>query len=57
MKRTRLGMTGLEVSRTALGTWELGGEWGAFDESGAIAAIDRIVAGAVPVGGPSPESM
>lgn len=41
MKRTRLGMTGLEVSRIAFGTWELGGEWGAFDERDAIAAIRR----------------
>jgi aryl-alcohol dehydrogenase-like predicted oxidoreductase len=39
MNRVRLGMTGLEVTPIAFGTWQLGGEWGAFDESQAIAAI------------------
>jgi aryl-alcohol dehydrogenase-like predicted oxidoreductase len=37
--RVRLGMTDLEVSRIAFGTWQLGGEWGEFDERDAIAAI------------------
>ncbi len=32
LTRVRLGMTDLEVSPIAFGTWELGGEWGAFDE-------------------------
>ncbi len=36
---TRLGMTDLEVFPIAFGTWQLGGEWGEFDEDGAIAAI------------------
>jgi aryl-alcohol dehydrogenase-like predicted oxidoreductase len=35
----RLGMTGLQVSPIAFGTWALGGEWGEFDESEGIAAI------------------
>lgn len=39
LSRVRLGMTELEVSRIAFGTWQLGGEWGAFDEQEAIAAI------------------
>jgi aryl-alcohol dehydrogenase-like predicted oxidoreductase len=34
-------MTDLEVSRIAFGTWQLGGEWGSFDERDAIAAIRR----------------
>ena len=34
-----LGMTGLKVSPVAFGTWQLGGEWGAFDEDDGIAAI------------------
>jgi aryl-alcohol dehydrogenase-like predicted oxidoreductase len=38
-KRVRLGMTGLEVSPIAFGTWQLGGEWGKFDEQEGIAAI------------------
>ena len=38
-KRVRLGMTDLEVSPIAFGTWQLGGEWGEFDEDEAIAAI------------------
>jgi aryl-alcohol dehydrogenase-like predicted oxidoreductase len=39
MKTTALGATGLNVSRIAFGTWQLGGDWGAFDEGAAIAAI------------------
>jgi aryl-alcohol dehydrogenase-like predicted oxidoreductase len=34
-----LGMTGLKVSPIAFGTWQLGGEWGEFDEQQAVAAI------------------
>jgi aryl-alcohol dehydrogenase-like predicted oxidoreductase len=41
MQTTRLGMTDLQVSRLAFGTWQLGGEWGRFDEHDAIAAIRR----------------
>jgi aryl-alcohol dehydrogenase-like predicted oxidoreductase len=29
----------MEVSRIAFGTWQLGGDWGSFDESGAVDAI------------------
>jgi aryl-alcohol dehydrogenase-like predicted oxidoreductase len=39
LTRVRLGMTQLEVSPVAFGTWELGGEWGAFDEQRGIEAI------------------
>jgi hypothetical protein len=35
----RLGMTDLEVSPIAFGTWQLGGEWGEFDEDEGIAVI------------------
>jgi aryl-alcohol dehydrogenase-like predicted oxidoreductase len=31
-------MAGLDVSRLAFGTWELGGDWGEFDEREAIEA-------------------
>ena len=41
MRTITLGRTGLEVSRVAFGTWQLGGEWGSFDEGAAIAAIRR----------------
>lgn len=41
MKTTTLGRTGLHVSRVAFGTWQLGGDWGPFDESAAITAIRR----------------
>ena len=37
--RVRLGTTGLDVSPIAFGTWQLGGEWGEFDEAEGIAAI------------------
>src|SRR3954453_6378737 len=39
MNTVRLGMTDLEVSQIAFGTWQLGGEWGHFDEDQGIAAI------------------
>jgi aryl-alcohol dehydrogenase-like predicted oxidoreductase len=41
MKTTTLGRSGLDVSRIAFGTWQLGGDWGEFDEATAIAAIRR----------------
>jgi aryl-alcohol dehydrogenase-like predicted oxidoreductase len=39
LNRVTLGMTGLEVSTIAFGSWQLGGEWGQFDEGEGIAAI------------------
>ncbi len=39
MRTITLGRTGLEVSRIAFGTWQLGGDWGSFDEDAAVAAI------------------
>jgi aryl-alcohol dehydrogenase-like predicted oxidoreductase len=39
MDTVTLGMTGLQVTPIAFGTWQLGGEWGAFDEDQAIEAI------------------
>ncbi|QGK68624.1 aldo/keto reductase [Allosaccharopolyspora coralli] len=41
MRTTVLGRSGLEVSRVAFGTWQLGGEWGSFDEDAAVQAIRR----------------
>src|SRR5258705_1102278 len=41
MKSTHLGGSGLVVSRIAFGTWQLGGDWGEFDEDAAVAAIRR----------------
>ncbi|GIF67746.1 general stress protein 69 [Asanoa ishikariensis] len=41
MRTTTLGRSGLPVSRIAFGTWQLGGDWGNFDESGVIATIRR----------------
>jgi aryl-alcohol dehydrogenase-like predicted oxidoreductase len=41
MKMTTLGRSGLHVSRIAFGTWQLGGDWGHFDEDAAITAIRR----------------
>jgi aryl-alcohol dehydrogenase-like predicted oxidoreductase len=37
----RLGMTDLEVSPIAFGAWQLGGEWGHFDEDEAVGAISH----------------
>lgn len=39
MENVRLGMTGRSVAPIAFGTWQLGGDWGRFDEDAAIAAI------------------
>ena len=39
LRQTRLGRSGLDVSPIAFGTWQLGGDWGATDESAAIHAI------------------
>ncbi|HEX4252186.1 MAG TPA: aldo/keto reductase [Pseudonocardia sp.] len=39
MRNIVLGKSGLDVSRVAFGTWQLGGDWGSFDEDAAIAAI------------------
>jgi aryl-alcohol dehydrogenase-like predicted oxidoreductase len=39
--RVRLGRSELQVSPIAFGTWQLGGEWGSFDEQRAIAAIQH----------------
>jgi aryl-alcohol dehydrogenase-like predicted oxidoreductase len=41
LSAVRLGMTDLEVSPIAFGTWQLGGEWGAFEKEEGIAAIRR----------------
>jgi aryl-alcohol dehydrogenase-like predicted oxidoreductase len=43
MKTTTLGKSGLHVSRIAFGTWQLGGDWGSFDEDAAIATIRRAL--------------
>lgn len=39
MQGISLGSTGLHVSRIAFGTWQLSGQWGAYDEDRAINAI------------------
>jgi aryl-alcohol dehydrogenase-like predicted oxidoreductase len=39
LKQVRLGRSELTVSPIAFGTWQLGGEWGQFDEQRAIEAI------------------
>jgi aryl-alcohol dehydrogenase-like predicted oxidoreductase len=39
MKTVRLGITDLEVSPIAFGTWQLGGEWGEFDQDEGVSAI------------------
>jgi hypothetical protein len=41
MDKVTLGRSGLKVSPICFGTWELGGEWGFFDEKAATAAIRR----------------
>ncbi|GAB3063337.1 aldo/keto reductase [Sediminivirga luteola] len=40
MEQRTLGRTGREVSVIGLGTWQLGADWGAVDESDALAVLD-----------------
>ena len=39
METVTLGMTDLKVSPIAFGAWQLGGEWGSFDENEAIGTM------------------
>lgn len=39
MRTTTLGKSHLNVSRVCFGTWQLGGDWGSFDQDAAIGAI------------------
>ncbi|HEY3723242.1 MAG TPA: aldo/keto reductase [Acidimicrobiia bacterium] len=41
MDKVMLGRSGLKVSPICFGTWELGGEWGVYDDKAATAAIQR----------------
>jgi aryl-alcohol dehydrogenase-like predicted oxidoreductase len=41
VRRTTLGRSGMDVSRIAFGTWQLGGDWGATNETDAIRAIQH----------------
>ena len=43
MKYTKLGSTGVQVSRICLGTWQLGGQWGAAAREGGIRAVARAL--------------
>ena len=39
LETVRLGMTDLQVSQVAFGTWQLGGDWGAVEEQQSANAI------------------
>jgi aryl-alcohol dehydrogenase-like predicted oxidoreductase len=41
VRHTILGKSGIEVSRIAFGTWQLGGDWGPTDTATATEAIQR----------------
>jgi aryl-alcohol dehydrogenase-like predicted oxidoreductase len=41
MDKVILGRSGLKVSPICFGTWELGGEWGVYDDKAATKAIHR----------------
>jgi len=41
MDTVTLGVTGLQVTPVAYGTWQFGGDWGEVDEEAAVAAIHR----------------
>jgi aryl-alcohol dehydrogenase-like predicted oxidoreductase len=43
MDKIRLGITELDVTPLAFGTWQLGGDWGDFDQRDATAAIRRAL--------------
>jgi len=39
MRYVELGKSGLTVSRICFGTWQFGGDWGAVDREGGVAAV------------------
>lgn len=41
MRHATLGKSGIDVSRIAFGTWQLGGDWGSTDTAAATEAIRR----------------
>ena len=43
MEYTRLGRSGLEVSRICFGSWQFGGDWGEIDRDEAVAAVRRAL--------------
>ena len=43
MEYTKLGRTGLEVSRICFGTWQFGGDWGSLEERENIEAMQRAL--------------
>jgi hypothetical protein len=47
MRHTILGKSGIDVSRIAFGTWQLGGEWGPTDTAAATESIQRAADGGV----------
>jgi hypothetical protein len=65
MDTVRLGVSGLEITPIAYGTWQFGGDWGAVDEGAAdlrlrdedLAQIEGVMDDSVQVAGPSPETV
>ena len=47
MEQRAVGRLGRSVSVVGLGTWQLGGDWGAVDDSAAVAVLDAAAAGGV----------
>ncbi|OHD62315.1 MAG: hypothetical protein A2096_05550 [Spirochaetes bacterium GWF1_41_5] len=44
MKKIKLGLTGIEITKLALGTWVFGGaEWGGADDSDSIDTLNRAL--------------
>lgn len=43
LEHKRLGNTDLEISTIGLGTWALGGSWGATDDEASIATLNRAL--------------
>jgi aryl-alcohol dehydrogenase-like predicted oxidoreductase len=43
MQHRRLGKTGYQVSEIGLGCWQLGGDFGAIDDAGAEAILDKAL--------------
>jgi aryl-alcohol dehydrogenase-like predicted oxidoreductase len=49
MRYATLGKSGLDVSRIAFGTWQLGGDWGSTDAMAATEAIRRAAGNGVTI--------
>ena len=54
MEYRPFGQTGIDVSAIGFGCWEMGGTYGAIDESDIVAAVQRAIDLGAPLEGRRP---